>query len=124
MRTADQIQDEMSALLRRLADPAVAGESVKACIRRAATRAGLTYCQTKKLWYRETRNIPAFVADEIRERAARHDRELKRAALQAIVTMQETDPQFYRSCIEALGEVVLPECCPDGEAGREAGGGE
>ena len=114
MRTADQIQDEMSALLRRLADPAVAGESVKACIRRAATRAGLTYCQTKKLWYRETRNIPAYVADEIRERTARHDRELKRAAFKVLVTMQETDPEFYRSCIEALGEVVLSECCPDG----------
>ena len=124
MRTAHQIQDEISALLRRLADPAVAGESVKACIRRAATRAGLTYCQTKKLWYRETRNIPAYVADEIRERAARHDRELKRAAFQALVTMQATDPQFYRSCIEALGEVVLPVGHSDGEAGREAGGGE
>ena len=124
MRTADQIQNEMSVLLRRLADPAVAGESVKACIRRAATRAGLTYCQTKKLWYRETRNIPAYVADEIRERAARHDRELKRAALQALVTMQEVDPEFYRSCIEALGQMVLSNSHSDGEAGREAGGGE
>lgn len=119
MRTADQIQDEMSVLLRRLADPAVAGESVKACIRRAATRAGLTYSQCKKLWYHETRIIPAHVADEIRERATRHDRELKRAAFQALVTMQETDPEFYRSVIEGLGEVVLSQCCPNGTAGRK-----
>ena len=114
MRTADQIQDEISALLHHLADPAVAGESVKACIRRAATRAGITYSQAKKLWYRETKNIPAYVADELRERAARHDRELRRAAFTALVEMQASDPEFYRDAVEALGEVVLSQCCPSG----------
>lgn len=114
MRTADQVQDEMSALLRRLADPGVAGESVKACIRRASMRAGLTYGQTKKLWYRETRNIPAYVADELREKAVRHERDLRRAAFTALVEMQASDPEFYRDCIETLGEVLLPQCCPDG----------
>ena len=120
MRTADQIQDEISALLRHLADPAVAGESVKACIRRAATRAGLTYGQTKKLWYRETKNIPAYLADELRERAARHDRQLRRAAFNALVEMQQSDPEFYRDAIEALGDIVLPMCCPDSAPRKKA----
>jgi len=114
VRTADQIQEEMSALLHRLADPGTAGESVKSCIRRAATRAGLTYSQTKKLWYRETRNIPAFVADELRERASKHERELRRAAFAALVEMQQSDPEFYRDAIAALGDIVLPVCCADG----------
>jgi uncharacterized protein YbaR (Trm112 family) len=120
MRTADQIQDEISALLRHLADPAVAGESVKACIRRAATRAGLTYGQTKKLWYKETKNIPAFLADELRERSTRHDRELRRAAFHALVEMQQSDPEFYRDAIEALGDIMLPVRGSAGSAGKKA----
>jgi uncharacterized protein YbaR (Trm112 family) len=120
MRTADQVQDEISALLRHLADPAVAGESVKACIRRAATRAGLTYRQTKKLWYRETKNIPAFLADELRERATRHDKELRRAAFHALVEMQQSDPEFFSDALKALGDIVLPICCPNDPARKKA----
>lgn len=107
--TSEQIQDEISALLRRLADPVTAGESVKACIRRASMRAALPYGQAKRLWYREWREIPAFVADNIRERAAAHDRLLKRAAFQALIALQESDPDYYRDCIEAMGDLVLPE---------------
>jgi hypothetical protein len=120
MRTADQVQDEISALLRHLADPAVAGESVKACIRRAATRAGLTYGQTKKLWYRETKNIPAYLADELRERATRHDRQLRQAAFKALVEMQQSDPEFYRDALKALGNIVLPVRGTDGPPRKKA----
>jgi hypothetical protein len=109
VRTSEDIQNEIARLLRRLADPVTAGESVKACIRRASTRAGLPYGQTKRLWYREWRDIPAFVADNIRERADKHDRKLKHAAFQALVALQESDPVFYRSCIEEMGDVLLPE---------------
>ena len=108
VRTAEDIQDEISRLLRRLADPVQAGESVKACIRRASQRAGLPYGQGKRLWYRETRNIPAFLADEIRERAAAHDRRLQQAAFKAIVALQESDPDYYRRCIEEVGDILLP----------------
>ncbi len=108
VRTAEEIQDEIARLLRRLADPVVAGESVKACIRRASQRAGLPYNRTRKLWYRETRNIPAFVADELRERADKHDRKLKHAAFQAIVALQDSDPDYYRECIEEVGDILLP----------------
>jgi hypothetical protein len=108
VRTAEEIQDEIARLLRRLADPVVAGESVKACIRRASQRAGLPYGQTKRLWYREWRDIPAFVADNIRERADKHDRKLKHAAFQAIIALQDSDPDYYRQCIEEVGDILLP----------------
>lgn len=106
--TAEHVQDEICSLLRRLADPVVAGESVKACIRRASTRAGIPYGQTKRLWYREWATIPAFVADQIRERAAAHDRKLKASMVEALAAMQQTDPEFYRASIEALSEVLFP----------------
>lgn len=108
VRTAEEIQEEIARLLKRLADPVTAGDSVKACIRRASQRAGLPYNQTRKLWYRETRNIPAYMADEIRDRAAKHDRRLQQAAFQTIVALQESDPEYYRQCIEAMGDILLP----------------
>lgn len=109
MRTAEQVQDEISNLLKKLADPVTAGESVKACIRRASQRAGIPYSQAKRGWYREWINIPAHVADNIRERAAAHDRRLKQAAYQAVVALQDSDPEYFRECIESVGEILLPE---------------
>lgn len=117
--TAEQVQDEIATLLRRLADPVVAGESVKACIRRASMRAGIPYGQTKRLWYREWSSIPAFVADQIRERAAAHDKRLKASMVEALSAMQTSDPDFYRSAIEALGAVLLPNGNASGPGGRE-----
>jgi hypothetical protein len=108
VRSSEQIQDEISALLRRLADPVQAGESVKVCIRRASQRAGLPYGQVKRAWYKEWRNIPAHVADEIRERAAIHDRRLQQEAFQAIIALQDSDPDYYRQCIEEVGDILLP----------------
>lgn len=108
MTRAEEIQDEISLLLKRLADPVVAGESVKALIRRSSMRSGIPFNQTKRLWYREWNNIPAHVADQIRERANHHERQLKRSVVEAISVMQTTDPDFYRDVIEAAGEVLLP----------------
>lgn len=119
VRTAEEIQTEIARLLRQLANPVTAGESVKTCIRRASTRAGLPYGQTKKLWYREWQNIPAYMADNIREKAAAHDRKLKQAAYQAVVALQESDPDFYRDCIEAMGDIVLLERGEGGASGPE-----
>lgn len=119
VRTADDIRKEISALLRRLADPVVAGESVKGLIRRASMRSGLTYGQAKRLWYSEQRSIPAHIADMIREKASAHDRHLKHAAFRTLVQLQKSDPEFYRDCLEGLGEILLPERAqsgPDGEA--------
>lgn len=121
MSTAETVQTEMADLLRRLADPVTAGDSVKACIRRASIRAGLPYGQAKRLWYREWHDIPAFIADNIRERANLHDRKLKAAAFHTIVAMQNSDPEFYGSCIEALGQILLPRA---GGSGCESGGAD
>lgn len=118
MTTAEQVKDEISVLLRRLADPVVAGESVKALIRRASVRAGLPHGQTKRLWYAEVHNIPAHIADHIRERAFQHERKLKRSVVEAISVMQVTDPDYYRDLIEAAGAVLLP----GGELTRSHGG--
>lgn len=107
VRTAEDIREEIAQLLKQLADPVTAGESVKACIRRASMRAGLSYGQAHRAWYREWRNIPAHVADSIRERAVEHDRKLKRQMVEAISVMQATDPDFYRDVIEAAGAALL-----------------
>jgi hypothetical protein len=109
MSTADTVQDEISVLLKRLADPVVAGESVKACIRRASTRSGMPYTQTKRAWYREWKSIPAHIADNIRQAARRHDERLKRAMVQNLIALQQSDPDFYRAAIEELGAAAFPD---------------
>lgn len=117
--TAEHVQEEIAKLLRRLAEPVVAGESVKACIRRASMRAGLPYGQVKRAWYFEWATIPAFVADQIRERAAAHDQRLKASMVEALSAMQTSDPDFYRAAIEALGAVMLPGGDVSRRGGRE-----
>lgn len=42
---------EMSASLRRLAEPVRAGESIKALIGKAARRANMSYSRVRELWY-------------------------------------------------------------------------
>lgn len=100
------VNDEISALLKRLAEPVEAGDNVKACIRRAAERSGLTFNQARHGWYREWKNIPAHVAEQVRKRAAEHDRELKHATLQTLLAMQKSDPEFYREAVETLGALL------------------
>lgn len=117
-RTADDIAEEISGLLRKLAEPTTAGETVKQCINRAARNSGLTFRQAQRGWYREWKNIPALLADQIRQRAAEHDRKLKAAAFQTILAMQASDPDLYRQCIEELGDLFGAE-----REARRAGGG-
>ena len=112
------VRDEISALLKRLAEPVQVGETVKTCIRRAAERSGLTYNQARHGWYGEWKYIPAHVADQIRNRAAEHDRKLKQAAFETIRAMQASDPALFRECIEELSDLLGS----DREA-RSAGGG-
>lgn len=75
--TADTVREEMAGLVRRSAEPVQAGESIKALIRRSATRLGLTFGRAKRYWYSEIRTVPAHEADKIRARAARILRERK-----------------------------------------------
>lgn len=117
-RTADDLAEEISRLLHRLAEPTTAGETVKACIHRAARNSGLTFRQAQRGWYREWKSIPALLADQIRDRAAAHDRKLKQSAFQTIRAMQESDPALFRQCIEELGDLFSAE-----REARRAGGG-
>ena len=63
-----QLRDEMRELVRRAAEPARAGESVKAAISRAARYLGLTYGRCKRYWYGEIEVPPAHEVDSIRSR--------------------------------------------------------
>lgn len=68
--SADAIAREMQAHMRTLAMPSVPGEGVKAAVSRAARRVGIPYGQARRLWYGEFQEIPAYLADRIRQRAA------------------------------------------------------
>ena len=57
--TPAQLRDEMKALVRRAAEPARPGESVKAEISRAARVLGLSYGRAKRYWYGEIQVPPA-----------------------------------------------------------------
>jgi hypothetical protein len=118
MSNAEAVQDEISDLLRRLASPVAAGESVKECIRRASKRSGVPYGQVRRAWYKNWRLIPAYVADQIRQRAAQHDEHVKRQLYRAIVSMQESDPVYFDKRIESLSQYLLLD------GGEVPGGGK
>lgn len=63
-----QLREEMRELVRRAAEPARAGESVKAAISRAARFLGLSYGRCKRYWYSEIEVPPAHEVDSIRTR--------------------------------------------------------
>lgn len=63
-----QLRDEMRELVRRAAEPARAGESVKAAISRAARVLGLSYGRCKRYWYGEIEVPPAHEVDSARTR--------------------------------------------------------
>jgi len=96
----DSVADEMQSRVRRLAFPGEPGESIKAVIGRAARRAGVTFNEAKRLWYREWRRVPADIADKIREAQERHERQIAKdfEALKArywSLCNASSDPDFY-----------------------------
>lgn len=68
--TPAELRDEMKTLVRRAAEPARPGESVKAAIGRAARVLGLTHGRTKRYWYGEIQVPPAHEVDVIRAATA------------------------------------------------------
>lgn len=106
LSAVETVRAEMSGHVKRLASPSSPGESVKACIRRAASRAGMSFGQIKRCWYGEWRVIPAHVADQLREASAAHDKILKANLLRAVAAMQTSDPEFYRNHIEVFGQLL------------------
>lgn len=68
--TPAELRDEMKMLVRRAAEPARAGESVKAAINRAARTLGLSHGRVKRYWYGEIQVPPAHEVDAIRTMTA------------------------------------------------------
>lgn len=62
----EQLREEMRNLVRQAAEPARAGESVKAAIGRAARLLGLSHGRVKRYWYGEILVLPAHEVDAVR----------------------------------------------------------
>lgn len=128
---ADAIRDEMSAALRRIAEPRPVGDTVSQAIYRSARRLGISPGRAKRLWYREA-SVQAHEADLIRERARKQRaREMQRLReqLSAIEAQQRmnTDaliedarqllgPLFDRLVAHGLVTLDGVEIPKDGEA--------
>ena len=61
--------DEAQTLVRRCAEPRLPGDSVKAAIRCASRRLGLSFTRTRDLWYGDARRIDAAEMDRLRQGA-------------------------------------------------------
>lgn len=61
---------EASLLVRAVAEPCPAGDSVKAAISRARRRLGWSYSRTRAVWYADLRiRLAAYELDELRAKA-------------------------------------------------------
>lgn len=60
---------EAQTLVQRCAEPRPAGDQVKAAIRRASRRLGLSFSRTKDLWYGDARRIDSVEMDRLRQGA-------------------------------------------------------
>ena len=74
------VELEASTLLRNLAEPVSAGESIKALINRAARKAGMTTSRARKCWYGEAKAILAQEMDALRGAAAKRQEEREHGA--------------------------------------------
>lgn len=89
---------EASLLVKRIAEPRLVGDSVKAAILRAARRLGWKPSRTKEIWYGRARRIEAREMDALRELVAKGA-----ARYEAIArAMERTDSALYREDIAAL----------------------
>ena len=78
---------EMQTLVRRVAQPAPAGDSVKAAIGRAARAIGISWERAREHWYGRARSCPAH--ELIAARAAAEDAAV-RAAIDAARVLMDT----------------------------------
>jgi len=61
--------DEAQMHVRRCAEPRPPGDQVKAAIRRASRRLGLSFTRTRDIWYGDARRIDAAEMDRLRQGA-------------------------------------------------------
>nr|WP_294550086.1 hypothetical protein [uncultured Rhodopila sp.] len=67
MFTAEDVNEQLSQIVRRAATPSDPGERINQMIQRAARRLRLPASLTKRLWYQEQRSVPAHVALNLME---------------------------------------------------------
>lgn len=98
---------EASALLRRVAGPREAGDSVKLLIRRASKRLKWSFTRTKDVWYRDARRIDSIEMDRLRDKVAELE---ARQAIASVVALRqrlaEADEDFHGPTIAALDDAL------------------
>lgn len=113
---------EASFLLRQLAEPRRADDTVKAMIRRVSRLIGLPQSRTEDLWRQEARLVRAEEMDAIRtaarvrqeEEAAREEfRDFSKfvarlEALEARLSVGSSDPDFHRDQADAMVQARGP----------------
>ena len=112
---------EASVLVRLVAEPRPAGDSVKAAIGRAARRVGFTFVRTKNLWYGDARRIDAAEIDTLRRataqrrdnldagRAEARDAITRLSAMRAALVAK--DPDFFGPDIASLEHALRAMGC-------------
>lgn len=98
---------EARALVRRVAEPRLVGDSVKTAIVRAAARLGFPISRTKDLWYGDARRIDAEEMDRLREQSARNEARVAVANIAALRgRLAAADADFHRPTIAALDDAL------------------
>jgi hypothetical protein len=120
---------EAQTLVRRIAEPCPAGDSVKAAIGRASRRVGLGFTRVRALWYADERiSVSAVEMDKLRRAAGargkadvhRDDLAIRVEALEqqlrALASRIPQDADFYgaqadllRSAVRGMGRADTAE---------------
>lgn len=85
---SDVIATEMQSIVRAAAEPIQPDDSVKARIRRASRKLGLTYRRTRTFWYAHPCAVRASEADQLRQLELRLLAERQRRLAAELETIQ------------------------------------
>lgn len=105
---------DISQSLRFLGEPYTRADKIKSVIERAARRAGLSYWRAFDIWYGKARRISdeerqqiSAALEQKREQDARHEfHDLKVRLLRLEARLVQTDAEFHRETITAIGQSV------------------
>jgi hypothetical protein len=89
---------EAAVLVKRIAEPRMVGDSVKAAVMRSAQRLGWKPSRTREVWYGRARRIGAGEMDTLRELVAKQTARYESIAR----AMERVDPAVYREDIVNL----------------------
>lgn len=103
--------DEAIAALKELAEPWPVGSFTRDAIKRAARRADLSPSRATDIWYGKARRIEDFESDALTAALDKKRREVARNELHEIkkrvaileARLAQTDSEFHRETIDALG---------------------